>query len=69
MLVMLVSLIVVSAGAASVALAATRVMRSIELVRVAADRCAVQLREASSTLTRETRRLRSTLDGDARSSP
>jgi hypothetical protein len=67
MLVMLMSLIVVSACAASAALAAARAMRSIELVTVAADRCRGQLHEASSTLTRETRRLRSTLDGDARS--
>jgi hypothetical protein len=66
MLVMVVSLIVVSACAASVALAAVRAMQSIELVRVSAGRCRRQLHEDSATLTRETRRLRSSLDGDAR---
>jgi hypothetical protein len=66
MLVMLVSLIVVSACATVVALAAARAMRSIELVRVASDRCRGQLHDASSTLSKETRRLRSALDGDAR---
>lgn len=66
MLVMLVMLIVVSACATAVALAAARVMRSIELVTVAADRCRGQLHQASSTLSRDTRRLRSALDGDAR---